>query len=47
MAVSAIETQEKPRVVLSARGLRRDFGGFTADQRMHACVMHIEIDVLD
>lgn len=40
MAVSAIETQEKPRVVLSARGLRRDFGGFTA-------VKNVDLDVHD
>ncbi|MBB4292305.1 branched-chain amino acid transport system ATP-binding protein [Rhizobium leguminosarum] len=40
MAVSAIETQAKPRVVLSARGLRRDFGGFTA-------VKNVDLDVHD
>jgi len=40
MAVSAIETKEKPRVVLSARGLRRDFGGFTA-------VKNVDLDVHD
>src|SRR5689334_9768076 len=40
MAVSAIETGAKPRVVLSARGLRRDFGGFTA-------VKNVDLDVHD
>ncbi|PZM07379.1 ABC transporter ATP-binding protein [Rhizobium tubonense] len=40
MAVSAMPTEDKPRVVLSARGLRRDFGGFTA-------VRNVDLDVYD
>ena len=40
MAVSAPVTDTKPRVVLSARGLRRDFGGFTA-------VKNVDLDVHD
>jgi len=40
MAVSAAQSSEIPRVVLSARGLRRDFGGFTA-------VKNVDLDVHD
>ncbi|QND49496.1 ABC transporter ATP-binding protein [Rhizobium lusitanum] len=40
MAMPATEQQQVPRVVLSARGLRRDFGGFTA-------VKNVDIDVHD
>ncbi|MGV1834790.1 ABC transporter ATP-binding protein [Rhizobium rhizogenes] len=40
MAMSATEQQDVPRVVLSARGLRRDFGGFTA-------VKNVDLDVHD
>lgn len=40
MAVSAPVTDTKPRVVLSARGLRRDFGGFTA-------VKNVDLDIHD
>jgi branched-chain amino acid transport system ATP-binding protein len=47
MAASTDETNREPRVVLSARGLRRDFLGFTAvrnvdldvhDRRVHALI---------
>jgi branched-chain amino acid transport system ATP-binding protein len=40
MAVPRTQTDDKPRVVLSARGLRRDFGGFTA-------VKNVDLDVHD
>ena len=40
MAVQAANNNRKPRVVLSARGLRRDFGGFTA-------VKNVDLDVHD
>jgi branched-chain amino acid transport system ATP-binding protein len=40
MAVPRTQTEDKPRVVLSARGLRRDFGGFTA-------VKNVDLDVHD
>ncbi|CAN7575363.1 ABC transporter ATP-binding protein [Rhizobium sp. LjRoot258] len=40
MAVSATQSNATPRVVLSARGLRRDFGGFTA-------VKNVDLDVHD
>ncbi len=40
MAVSATQSNATPRVVLSARGLRRDFGGFTA-------VKNVDLDVRD
>ncbi|NTI60462.1 ABC transporter ATP-binding protein [Agrobacterium rhizogenes] len=40
MAIPATKQQEVPRVVLSARGLRRDFGGFTA-------VKNVDLDVHD
>jgi branched-chain amino acid transport system ATP-binding protein len=40
MAVSAANNNREPRVVLSARGLRRDFGGFTA-------VKNVDLDVHD
>jgi len=40
MAVSATQSNAMPRVVLSARGLRRDFGGFTA-------VKNVDLDVRD
>ncbi|WP_028745045.1 ABC transporter ATP-binding protein [Rhizobium mesoamericanum] len=40
MAVSATHSNATPRVVLSARGLRRDFGGFTA-------VKNVDLDVHD
>ncbi|KQV12302.1 ABC transporter ATP-binding protein [Rhizobium sp. Root1203] len=40
MVVSTTSTQSEPRVVLSARGLRRDFGGFTA-------VKNVDLDVYD
>ncbi|MDX3927044.1 MAG: ABC transporter ATP-binding protein [Shinella sp.] len=40
MAVSAAENATEPRVVLSARGLRRDFGGFIA-------VKDVDLDVYD
>jgi branched-chain amino acid transport system ATP-binding protein len=40
MVVSQMHTEDKPRVVLSARGLRRDFGGFTA-------VRNVDLDVYD
>lgn len=40
MAVSAPQSSATPRVVLSARGLRRDFGGFSA-------VKNVDLDVHD
>ncbi len=40
MAVSATQSSATPRVVLSARGLRRDFGGFIA-------VKNVDLDVYD
>lgn len=40
MTVSTNDAEDKPRVVLSARGLRRDFGGFTA-------VKNVDLDVHD
>jgi branched-chain amino acid transport system ATP-binding protein len=40
MAVQAANNNREPRVVLSARGLRRDFGGFTA-------VKNVDLDVHD
>jgi branched-chain amino acid transport system ATP-binding protein len=40
MAVFAANNNREPRVVLSARGLRRDFGGFTA-------VRNVDLDVHD
>lgn len=42
MASASVHTMERPapRVVLSARGLRRDFGGFTA-------VRNVDLDVHD
>ncbi|MGO4568110.1 ABC transporter ATP-binding protein [Rhizobium sp. 2YAF20] len=40
MTVSTNDAEGKPRVVLSARGLRRDFGGFTA-------VKNVDLDVHD
>jgi branched-chain amino acid transport system ATP-binding protein len=40
MAVAAANNNREPRVVLSARGLRRDFGGFTA-------VKNVDLDVHD
>jgi branched-chain amino acid transport system ATP-binding protein len=40
MAVPRTQIEDKPRVVLSARGLRRDFGGFTA-------VKNVDLDVHD
>ncbi len=40
MTMPATEQKQVPRVVLSARGLRRDFGGFTA-------VKNVDLDVHD
>jgi branched-chain amino acid transport system ATP-binding protein len=40
MAVPRTQIEDKPQVVLSARGLRRDFGGFTA-------VKNVDLDVHD
>ncbi|MFD1880904.1 ABC transporter ATP-binding protein [Paracoccus pacificus] len=40
MAMPAVDTQDQPRVVLSARGLGRDFGGFTAVNDVDLDVRH-------
>ncbi|NTJ64644.1 ABC transporter ATP-binding protein [Agrobacterium rhizogenes] len=46
MAMSATHLQEEPRVVLSARGLRRDFGGFTAVKNVDLDVHHAQVHAL-
>lgn len=46
MAMSATEQHEEPRVVLSARGLRRDFGGFTAVRNVDLDVHHARVHAL-
>ncbi len=46
MAMSAIDQHEEPRVVLSARGLRRDFGGFTAVKNVDLDVQHARVHAL-
>lgn len=40
------ERQPEPRVVLSARGLRRDFGGFTAVKNVNLDVHHARVHAL-
>ncbi len=46
MAMSATHPHEEPRVVLSARGLRRDFGGFTAVKNVDLDVHHAQVHAL-
>ena len=46
MAMSATHSHEEPRVVLSARGLRRDFGGFTAVKNVDLDVHHAQVHAL-
>jgi len=46
MAMSAKHPHEEPRVVLSARGLRRDFGGFTAVKNVDLDVHHAQVHAL-
>ncbi|MCD2182683.1 ABC transporter ATP-binding protein [Rhizobium sp. TRM96647] len=46
MAMSERQTQPDPRVVLSARGLRRDFGGFTAVKNVDLDVHHARVHAL-
>ncbi len=46
MAMSATHPHEEPRVVLSARGLRRDFGGFTAVKNVDLDVHHARVHAL-
>jgi len=46
MPVSAPEPRNEPRVVLSARGLRRDFGGFTAVRNVDLDVHHARVHAL-
>ncbi|WP_349957441.1 ABC transporter ATP-binding protein [Rhizobium sp. ZPR3] len=46
MAMSATHLHEEPRVVLSARGLRRDFGGFTAVKNVDLDVHHAQVHAL-
>jgi len=46
MTIPATEEYEKPRVVLSARGLRRDFGGFTAVKNVDLDVHHARVHAL-
>jgi branched-chain amino acid transport system ATP-binding protein len=44
--MSERQTQPEPRVVLSARGLRRDFGGFTAVKDVDLDVVHARVHAL-
>ncbi|MBB3975544.1 branched-chain amino acid transport system ATP-binding protein [Rhizobium azooxidifex] len=44
--MSERQTQPDPRVVLSARGLRRDFGGFTAVKNVDLDVHHARVHAL-
>ncbi|HSX73584.1 MAG TPA: ABC transporter ATP-binding protein [Shinella sp.] len=46
MAMSERQTQPEPRVVLSARGLRRDFGGFSAVKNVDLDVHHARVHAL-
>ncbi|EYR80229.1 MULTISPECIES: ABC transporter ATP-binding protein [unclassified Shinella] len=46
MAMSERQTQPDPRVVLSARGLRRDFGGFSAVKNVDLDVHHARVHAL-
>ena len=46
MAMSSTHQHEEPRVVLSARGLRRDFGGFTAVKNVDLDVHHAQVHAL-
>ena len=46
MAMSERQTQPEPRVVLTARGLRRDFGGFTAVKNVDLDVHHARVHAL-
>ncbi|MGO4439371.1 ABC transporter ATP-binding protein [Rhizobium sp. RAF56] len=46
MSVSAPHVPSEPRVVLSARGLRRDFGGFTAVKNVDLDVHHARVHAL-
>lgn len=46
MAMSERQTRPDPRVVLSARGLRRDFGGFTAVKDVDLDVHHARVHAL-
>jgi branched-chain amino acid transport system ATP-binding protein len=42
----SVPTEKEPRVVLSARGLRRDFGGFTAVRDVDLDVHHAQVHAL-
>ncbi|WP_454285931.1 ABC transporter ATP-binding protein [Rhizobium arsenicireducens] len=42
----SVPTEKEPRVVLSARGLRRDFGGFTAVRDVDLDVHHAKVHAL-
>ena len=44
--MSERQTQPEPRVVLSARGLRRDFGGFSAVKNVDLDVHHARVHAL-
>ncbi|PWE54218.1 ABC transporter ATP-binding protein [Metarhizobium album] len=46
MAASAMPGESNPRVVLSARGLRRDFGAFTAVKNVDLDVHHARVHAL-
>jgi branched-chain amino acid transport system ATP-binding protein len=46
VAVSAAIGQQEPRVVLSARGLRREFGGFVAVKNVDLDVEHARVHAL-
>lgn len=46
MAASALSGENNPRVVLSARGLRRDFGAFTAVKNVDLDVHHARVHAL-
>ncbi|MDI6838700.1 MAG: ATP-binding cassette domain-containing protein, partial [Rhizobiaceae bacterium] len=46
MSLPSERTSTEPRVVLSARGLRRDFGGFTAVRDVDLDVHHAQVHAL-
>jgi branched-chain amino acid transport system ATP-binding protein len=46
MAVGATAGRQEPRVVLSARGLRREFGGFVAVKNVDLDVEHARVHAL-
>ncbi|MFC3163854.1 ABC transporter ATP-binding protein [Ciceribacter thiooxidans] len=46
MSLPSERTPTEPRVVLSARGLRRDFGGFTAVRDVDLDVHHAQVHAL-